>query len=267
MNKLTLILLFALVSASADAQFKGLKNLGKRIVQEVIDPGSTIRYEKEVKTVERHEMYGMTKDEEDMLRSMNDAKREGYLMMKARGIESESNEARVAGMDTVGIYADSLGVMIPMKPIMKNGSDGRNGKIMRTDLRIRFEASTANTRFSGGKGHIRMYFSTKKENLSEIYRYFTSEHIVVNDMCLMDMEIKNGHRLVHIPGNGEAEQTKKLTVNVQDAGNGIYDIYFEGEPGEYCFAVKKKAEDGPWIDAKEGWGDIEDYVFDFGVDE
>ena len=253
MKQIVLLCLITILGVNrADAQFGSLlKKARKAVLNEVTKdhyPASSIP------SIASTEEGSPLSDDESVLRAQNDSKRKAYEFMLSRGISHETVAHLIEGMDTIGIYADSLGVMVPMQPTRFDGSGVKNMNtaIVKAKLVAYVPGLTGKYRFPSGKAHMRLYFSNKKENMSEKYEMFTSKYTIDNLMISsLDVKKKEKHRLLNIGSYSElglskkkhgASQTQDVSVEIKDLGNGIYDVFVEGPSGEYCLIAQEEGK-------------------------
>jgi len=251
MKKIVLLCLITLLGVNrADAQFGSLLNKARKAVLNEVTkkryPASSIP-----STTSTEEESPLS-DDERVLRAQNDSKRKAYEFMLARGISHETAAHLIEGMDTIGIYADSLGVMVPMQPTKIDGSGVKNlnTAIVKAKLVSYLPGITGKFRFPSCKAHMRLYFSNKKENLSEKYEMFTSKYTIDNLMISpLDVKKKDKQRLLNIGSYSElglskkkhgASQAQNVSIEINDLGNGIYDLFIEGPAGEYCLVAQEE---------------------------
>lgn len=253
MKKIVLLCLITLSGVNrADAQFGSLlKKAGKTIMNEVTKgqyPASNVPSTTSI------EDESPLPDDESVLRAQNDSKRKAYEYMLSRGISHETVAHLIEGMDTIGIYADSLGIMVPMQPTTIDGSGVKNMNtaIVKAKLVSYVPGLTGKFRFPSCKAHMRLYFSNKKENLSEKYEMFTSKYTIDNLMISpLDVNKKEKKRLLNIGSYSElglskkkygASQAQNVSIEIKDLGNGIYDLFVEGLAGEYCLLAQEEGK-------------------------
>lgn len=253
MKKIILLCLIAVMGTTrADAQISSILKRARKVIQNdasstqipILRPSSSTLSDEE----------SLLPDNENVLRAQNDGKRVAYTHMISRGIPHETAVQLIEGMDTIGIYADSLGVMVQMQPTKLDGAGVKNmnTSIVKAKLVAYVRGLTGKFKFPSCKAHMRLYFSNKKENLSEKYEMFTSTY-TIDDLMISSLEVKKNenNRLLSIGSYSElglskekhgASQSQDVSIDVKDLGNGIYDVYIEGPTGEYCLLAQKNGK-------------------------
>ena len=250
MKKIVLLCLITLLGVNqANAQLGSLlKKAGKAILNEVVKEESPA-------SQNPTSILSGSPEDENSLRAYNDSKRKTYETLLANGLSQETVNQMVPGMenlDTIGIYADSMGVMVQMQPTRIEGSGIKDltTVLVKAKLVTSVPGTTGKFRFPTGKAHMRLYFSNKKENLSEKYEMFTSKY-TIDDLMISSLDVnkKKNERLLNIGSFNELGLTKKkhgasaakdISVEIKDLGNGIYDVFIEGPAGEYCLLAQEE---------------------------
>ena len=251
-KKILMAMVLCLPCTAAEAQLGNiLKSVGKAILNDKTKNskpvlGNTSTY------IEDDDF--SNPENENFQRSLNDSKRATYKELLAKGVPVESIAHLIEGMDSIGIYADSAGVLVQMEPTDFDGNGVKNGSaaIIKSKLQAYVKGVTGKYQFPECQARMRLYFSDKKENRSEKHMMFTYRYSI-EDIMIGALEVRKGKkdRVLYIgyaseiglaKNNQGATQAEGVTMQVKDLGGGRYDILVEGPAGEYCLIAQKKGE-------------------------
>lgn len=206
---------------------------------------------------------------EEYIRGYNDSRRAAYAEQKEAFIEAGIDFSQTAiakfKQDSVGIYANIGGKLVPMKytEVKEIERTGYFNPFKDKELSV-FGGKTSPYQFTGA-AHFRIYFTHDRNSISEYYDMFSSDYTIDDFFVAKFKNVSKGRQMTsavfHSNRIKGAKCDSSVKFNVEKINDNIYDVTVEGAPGEYCltYNINKSGT----YEGNKGGGNRS--VFDFTI--
>jgi len=147
--------------------------------------------------------------------------------------------------DSIGVYACQDGIATKMMiiryhDVVADQVISSTFTLGLTEMKARYEflGATSPHRFRQ-RAHMRMYFR-KLEQEGWVEGILFDPQFSVTDFHVARFDVKDGTRLLTgmtatiIKAKKGAQFVKEMTVSYRKIREGVYDVFIDGKPGEYC---------------------------------